>query len=69
MTAQIVTRCEVYMSDEERKMLYNVTEWIAETLHCNDDCDAPELPEGIVEILTDIYDDIVHLLELIPDEH
>lgn len=69
MTAQIVTRCEVYMSNEEQKMLNKVTNWIEETLNCTDDCDAPELPEGIVEILTDIYDDIVHLLELIPDEH
>lgn len=69
MRAQIVTRCEVYMSNEEQKMLNKVTDWIEETLNCTDDCDAPELPEGIVEILTDIYDDIVHLLELIPDEH
>lgn len=69
MTAQIVTRIEVNMSTDEQKMLYNVTDWIEETLHCTDDCDAPELPEGIVEILTDIYDDIIHLLELIPDEH
>lgn len=69
MRAQIVTRCEVYMSNEEQKMLNKVTDWIEETLNCTDDCDAPELPEGIVEILTDIYDDIIHLLELIPDEH
>ena len=69
MRAQIVTRCEVYMSNEEQKMLNKVTDWIEENLNCTEDCDAPELPEGIVEILTDIYDDIIHLLELIPEEH
>ena len=62
MRAQIVTRCEVYMSTEEQRMLNKVIDWIEETLHCADDCDAPELPEGIIEILTDIYDDIIHLL-------
>lgn len=69
MTAQVVTRCEVYMSAEEQKMLNKVVEWIEETLNCTDDCDAPELPEGIIEILSDTYDNIVHLLELIPEEH
>ena len=69
MRADIVTRCEVYMSAEEQKMLNKVVDWIEENLHCTDDCDAPELPEGIIEILTDIYDDINHLLSLIPDEH
>ena len=69
MRADIVTRCEVYMSDEEQKMLHKVIEWIEETLNCTDDCDAPELPKGIIEILSDIYENIVNLLELIPDEH
>ncbi len=69
MTAQMVTRCEVYMSAEEQKMLNKVVKWIEETLNCTDDCDAPELPEGIIEILSDTYDNIVHLLALIPEEH
>lgn len=69
MRAQVVTRCEVYMSEEEQRMLLKVTDWIEETLNCTDDCDAPDLPEGIIEILDDIYDNINHLLELIPDEH
>ena len=69
MTAQVVTRCEVYMSEEEQRMLLKVTDWIDETLNCTDDCDVPDLPDGIIEILDDIYDNIHLLLELIPDEH
>lgn len=66
MTAQVVTRCEVYMSEEEQRMLNSVVDWVENTL--NDDEDGA-LPEGIVEILNNIYDEINHLLELIPDEH
>lgn len=66
MTAQVVTRCEVYMSEEEQRMLNGVVDWVENTL--NDDEDGV-LPEGIVEILNNIYDEINHLLELIPDEH
>ena len=66
MRAEVVTRCEVYMTNEEQKMLNKVVDWIEETL--NDD-DNEHMPEGIVRILDDIYEDINHLLELIPDEH
>jgi len=67
MRASVVTRCEVYMSDEEQKMLLRVLKWIEENTE-NEDEDL-DLPEGIVEILDNIYDEISHLLDLIPDEH
>lgn len=61
MTAKIVTRCEVYMSHEEQKMLNRVIEWLEDL----DD----EMPEGIQESLNTIYEEIQHLLSLIPEEH
>ncbi len=64
MTAQIVTRCEVYMSAEEQKMLLKVTKWIEDMGE-----DMELMPEGIQEILNNIYEEIIGLLELIPDEH
>ncbi len=64
MTAQIVTRCKVYMSAEEQKMLLKVTKWIEDMGE-----DMELMPEGIQEILNNIYEEIIGLLELIPDEH
>lgn len=64
MTAQTVTRCEVYMSAEEQKMLLKVTKWIEDMGE-----DMELMPEGIQEILNNIYEEIIGLLELIPDEH
>ena len=62
MTASIVTRCEVYMSAEEQQMLNKVIQWI-------EDLDNDDMPEGIQESLTTIYEEIQHLLDLIPEEH
>lgn len=62
MTASIVTRCEVYMSAEEQQMLNKVIQWI-------EDLDDDDMPEGIQESLTTIYEEIQHLLDLIPEEH
>lgn len=62
MTASIVTRCEVYMSTEEQQMLNKVIQWI-------EDLDDDDMPEGIQESLTTIYEEIQHLLDLIPEEH
>lgn len=62
MTASIVTRCEVYMSAEEQHMLNKVIQWI-------EDLDDDDIPEGIQESLTTIYEEIQHLLDLIPEEH
>jgi hypothetical protein len=64
MTAQVVTRCEVYMSAEEQRMLLKVASWIEEM-----DEDLIDMPECVRESLTTIYDEIHNLLELIPDEH
>ena len=64
MTAQMVTRCEVYMSIEEQKMLNKVVRWIEGMGE-----DMEHMPEGIQEILTNIYEEIQGLLDLIPEEH
>lgn len=64
MRAQIVTRCEVYMSAEEQGMLNKVTKWIEDM---GDNIE--QMPEGIQDILNNIYDEIQHLVALIPDEH
>ena len=64
MTANMVTRCEVYMSDEEQKMLNKVVRWIEDM-----DEDMEHMPEGVQEMLNNIYEEIQGLLELIPEEH
>ena len=64
MTAQVVTRCEVYMSIEEQKMLNKVVRWIEGIGE-----DMELMPEGIQEILTNICEEIQGLLDLIPEEH
>lgn len=64
MTAQVVTRCEVYMSIEEQKMLNKVVRWIEGMGE-----DMELMPEGIQEILTNICEEIQGLLDLIPEEH
>lgn len=64
MTASMVTRCEVYMSVEEQKMLNEVVRWIEGM-----DKDMEFMPEGIQEALETIYDEIQNLLDLIPEEH
>ena len=64
MTAQVVTRCEVYMSVEEQKMLNKVIKWIEDM-----DEDMEHMPEGIQEMLNNIYEEIQGLLTLIPEEH
>ena len=64
MTADMVTRCEVYMSIEEPKMLNKVVRWIEGMGE-----DMEHMPEGIQEILTNIYEEIQGLLDLIPEEH
>ena len=64
MTAQVVTRCEVYMSIEEQKMLNKVVRWIEGMGE-----DMELMPKGIQEILTNIYEEIQGLLDLIPEEH
>ena len=64
MTANMVTRCEVYMSAEEQKMLNKVTKWIEDM-----DEDMEHMPEGVQEMLNNIYEEIQGLLELIPEEH
>ena len=64
MTANIETRCVVNMSAEEQRMLLKVTHWIEEM---SDDIE--QMPEGVQEILSNIYEEIEGLLELIPDEH
>lgn len=64
MTANMVTRCEVYMSNEEQQMLNKVVRWIEGM-----DEDMEHMPEGVQEILNNIYEEIQGLLELIPEEH
>ena len=64
MTASMVTRCEVYMSVEEQKMLNEVVRWIEGMGK-----DMEFMPEGIQEALETIYDEIQNLLDLIPEEH
>ena len=64
MTANMVTRCEVYMSAEEQRMLLKVTKWIEDM-----DEDMEQMPEGVQEMLNNIYEEIQGLLELIPEEH
>lgn len=64
MTANMVTRCEVYMSAEEQRMLLKVTKWIEDM-----DEDMEHMPEGVQEMLNNIYEEIQGLLELIPEEH
>lgn len=64
MTANMVTRCEVNMSAEEQRMLLKVTKWIEDMSE-----DIKLMPEGVQEMLGNIYEEIGGLLELIPDEH
>ena len=64
MTAGMVTRCEVYMSNEEQQMLNKVIRWIEDM-----DEDMEHMPEGVQEMLNNIYEEIQGLLELIPEEH
>ena len=64
MTASVVTRCEVYMSAEEQQMLNKVVRWIEDM-----DEDMDHMPEGVQEMLNNIYEEIQGLLELIPEEH
>ncbi len=64
MTACMVTRCEVNMTNEEQQMLNKVVRWIEDM-----DEDMKHMPEGVQEMLNDIYEEIQGLLELIPDEH
>ena len=64
MTANMVTRCEVYMSDEEQRMLNKVVRWIEDI---GDDME--HMPEGVQEMLNNIYEEIQGLLTLIPEEH
>ena len=64
MTADMVTRCEVYMSTEEQQMLNKVVRWIEDM---GDDMD--QMPEGVQEMLNTIYEEIEQLLDLIPEEH
>lgn len=64
MTAQVVTRCEVYMSIEEQKMLNKVVRWIEDMGE-----DMEHMPEGVQEMLNNIYEEIQGLLTLIPEEH
>ena len=64
MIAHMVTRCEVYMSNEEQQMLNKVVKWIEDM-----DEDMEHMPEGVQEMLNNIYEEIQGLLELIPEEH
>lgn len=64
MTASMVTRCEVNMSAEEQRMLLKVTKWIEDMGE-----DMEHMPEGVQEMLNNIYEEIQGLLELIPEEH
>ncbi len=64
MIANMVTRCEVYMSNEEQQMLNKVVKWIEDM-----DEDMEHMPEGVREMLNNIYEEIQGLLELIPEEH
>ena len=64
MTANMVTRCEVNMTNEEQQMLNKVVRWIEDM-----DEDMKHMPEGVQEMLNDIYEEIQGLLELIPEEH
>ena len=64
MIAHMVTRCEVYMSNEEQQMLNKVVRWIEDM-----DEDMEHMPEGVQEMLNNIYEEIQELLELIPEEH
>lgn len=64
MTANMVTRCEVYMSAEEQRMLNKVVRWIEDMGE-----DMEHMPEGVQEMLNNIYEEIQTLLELIPEEH
>lgn len=64
MTANMVTRCEVYMSAEEQQMLNKVVRWLEDMGE-----DLEHMPEGVQEMLNNIYAEIQGLLELIPEEH
>jgi hypothetical protein len=50
------------MTAEEQQMLDKVVKWL-------EDLDTDDMPEGIQESLNTIYDEIAHLLSLIPEEH
>lgn len=65
MTASMVTRCEVYMDIDEQNMLIKVVNWIENMTE--DELDA--MPEGVQEMLNNIYEEIHDLLDLIPEEH
>ena len=64
MIARMVTRCEVYMSNEEQQILNKVVRWIEGM-----DEDMEHMPESVQEMLNNIYEEIQGLLELIPEEH
>ena len=64
MIAHMVTRCEVYMSNEEQQMLNKVVRWIEGM-----DEDMEHMPKSVQEMLNNIYEEIQGLLELIPEEH
>lgn len=64
MIAKMITRCEVYMTVEEQKMLNSVLNWIERL-----DPEIGEMPEQIQESLDTIYNEIEGLLGLIPEEH
>lgn len=65
MIAQVVSRCEVYMTNEEQELLNKVIAWI-EGIPLED---YDNMPEGVQEMLSEIVDNAQGLLDLIPEEH
>lgn len=65
MIAQVVSRCEVYMTNEEQESLNKVIAWI-EGIPLED---YDNMPERIQEMLSEIVDNAQGLLDLIPEEH
>lgn len=61
MTAEMVCRCEVNMTKEEQEMFNSILFWF-ENLE-----GVSNMPEGVQEMLHDIYDNISDLLSLIPE--
>lgn len=66
MYAEVVSKCEVRMTDEEVKRLSDFISW-AQSICCSDEFD--NFPEGVQEIMETLMEEAETLYELIPEEH
>lgn len=65
MTGAVVSRTEIFMSDEEQKIFDNVINYVNNMEE--EEFDA--LPEGVQHLLLEIGERCDELLGLIPEEH